>query len=148
MDPAAPGPCQCPGGVVSPELEWSGNVRQLERAIERARERAVLRHPEATLLTPEHLEARDLGQTPAAPVASSAPEVPSAPEALGTAWQRLHAERAKLDEREQGILRKALAEQAGVVAHAARELGIARTTLSHRLEALGIRAARRAEPTK
>jgi DNA-binding NtrC family response regulator len=38
--------------LVSPALDWSGNVRQLERAIERARERAVARDPEATMLTP------------------------------------------------------------------------------------------------
>jgi transcriptional regulator with GAF, ATPase, and Fis domain len=131
--------------LVSPVLEWSGNVRQLERAIERARDRAALRDPEATLLTPEHFEARDLGQSPAAPVV---PLASSGQEPLGVAWQALQAERAKLDEREQDILRKALADSSGVVAQAARELGIARTTLAHRIEALGIRTARRSDPVK
>jgi transcriptional regulator with GAF, ATPase, and Fis domain len=134
--------------LVSPAIDWSGNVRQLERAIERARERAVLRDPEATLLTPEHLEARDLGQTPATSLATSATSETDAPEPLGVAWQRLQAERGNLDEREQSMLRKALAESGGVVAQAARELGIARTTLSHRIDALGIRASRRSEPAK
>jgi transcriptional regulator with GAF, ATPase, and Fis domain len=127
--------------LVSPALEWSGNVRQLERAIERARERAIARDPEATVLTPEHLEARDMDHVSltAAAAKGSVPPVDS----LGTSWQRLQAERAKLDEREQSVLREALAKSGGVVAQAARELGIARTTLSSRIDALGIRAPRR-----
>jgi transcriptional regulator with GAF, ATPase, and Fis domain len=60
----------------------------------------------------------------------------------------LQAERDALDEREQSMLRKALADSGGVVAQAARELGIARTTLSHRIDALGIRAPRRSDPAK
>jgi transcriptional regulator with GAF, ATPase, and Fis domain len=126
--------------LVSPALDWSGNVRQLERAIERARERAIARDPEATLLTPEHLEARDVDHT-ALDVAAGAS--PSIPEPLGVAWQKLQAERGRLDEREQGVLRQALTQSGGVVAYAARELGIARTTLSSRIAALGIRAPRR-----
>jgi transcriptional regulator with GAF, ATPase, and Fis domain len=125
--------------LVSPALDWSGNVRQLERAIERARERAVARDPEAAILTPEHLEARDVDHA-SLDGASGAP--PAALEPLGTSWQKLQGERAKLDEREQGMLRQALAQSGGVVAQAARELGIARTTLSSRIDALGIRTRR------
>jgi len=131
--------------LLSPALEWSGNVRQLERVIERARERAVLRDPEATSLTPEHLEARDLGQArPEAP--RSGPSEP--PVGLGVVWQRLQAERASIDEREEGVLRQALAQSGGVVAQAARELGIARTTLSSRIDVLGVRGVRRSDPVK
>jgi transcriptional regulator with GAF, ATPase, and Fis domain len=130
--------------LLSPVLEWSGNVRQLESVIARARERAVVRDPEATMLTPEHLEARDLGQSPARDTAASAQA--ESPEPLGVAWQRLQADRGKLDEREQAVLRQALTQSGGVVAHAARELGIARTTLAHRIDALEMRPPRR-EPT-
>ena len=130
--------------LVSGGLDWSGNVRQLERAIERARERAVQRDPEATTLTPEHLEARDIGQQPLEP-----PHVEvEGTAALGATWQRLQAERTKIDEREQALLKEALAQSGGVVAHAARELGIARTTLSSRIDALGVRPPRRSEPAK
>src|SRR5258708_38408755 len=122
--------------MVSPSLEWFGNVRQLERAVERARDRAVSRDLESTILTPEHFETRDLDNRPL-------DEGPAAPDELGAAWQRLQGERTKLDEREQGVLRDALKKAGGVVAHAARDLGIARTTLSSRLEALGIRSPRR-----
>jgi transcriptional regulator with GAF, ATPase, and Fis domain len=122
--------------LVSPTLEWSGNVRQLERAVERARERALSRDAEATVLTPEHLESRDVDHASidaAQGTTSSPPD-----EALGTAWQKLQAERSRIDEREQSVLKQALAQSGGVVAHAARELGIARTTLSSRIDALGV----------
>jgi transcriptional regulator with GAF, ATPase, and Fis domain len=131
--------------LVSPGFDWSGNVRQLERAIERARDRAVHRDADATLLTPEHLEARDLGQVPIASLASSEPAAGDAP---SVTWQKLQAERTRIDEREQALLRKALADANGVVAQAARDLGIARTTLAHRLDALGIRAPKRSEEPK
>jgi len=131
--------------LVSPGLDWSGNVRQLERAIERARDRAVHRDADATLLTPEHLEARDLGQVPVTALASAEPVASDAP---SVTWQKLQAERTRIDEREQALLRKALTEANGVVAQAARDLGIARTTLSHRLDALGIRAPKRSEEPK
>jgi transcriptional regulator with GAF, ATPase, and Fis domain len=124
--------------LVSPTLEWSGNVRQLERAIERARERALFRDPEATVLTPEHLEPRDIDHARLDTMAADPADEARPP--LGVTWQRLQSERAKLDEREQSLLREALAESGGVVAKAARELGIARTTLSSRIDVLGIRA--------
>jgi transcriptional regulator with GAF, ATPase, and Fis domain len=126
--------------LVSPTVVWSGNVRQLERVITRARERALARDPEANVLVPEHLDARDLdGVDPAAAPASGAPpDVEEAPPSA-SAWQRLQTERSRLDEREIDVLRATLARHNGVVAYAARELGIARTTLASRLDALGIR---------
>jgi len=127
--------------LVSPALDWPGNVRQLERTVERARERAVARDPGATVLTPEHVELRDAVH--ASPDASG-PRL--AMETLATTWQKLQAERAQLDTLEQGILRHALARCGGVVAHAARELGIARTTLSSRIEALRMRSPPRDPP--
>jgi transcriptional regulator with GAF, ATPase, and Fis domain len=127
--------------LLSSSIGWSGNVRQLERVVLRARERALLRDPAATELVPEHFEARDLdGVSPSDESTSSTPptvadeEVPS-PEA----WQRLQQRRGQIDEAEQAMVRRALAEANGVVAQAARKLGIARTTLSSRLDLLGLR---------
>jgi transcriptional regulator with GAF, ATPase, and Fis domain len=127
--------------LVSSALEWSGNVRQLERAVERARQRAVARDPEATTLTPEHLEPRDVGQA-SIDHAQGAPST-AAEEPVGVAWQKLQSERAHLDEREQAMLKQALTQAGGVVAQAARELGIARTTLSSRMDVLGLREPKR-----
>jgi transcriptional regulator with GAF, ATPase, and Fis domain len=94
------------------------------------------------VLTPEHLEARDVDHVSLS-AAEARGSAPPPAESLGVSWQRLQAERAKLDEREQGVLREALAKSGGVVAQAARELGIARTTLSSRIDALGIRTPKR-----
>jgi sigma-54 specific flagellar transcriptional regulator A len=120
--------------LVSPTIEWPGNVRQLEHVMLRARERALLRDPEAVTLAAEHVEDRDLGVSVQAGALVEPDASPSA------AWQRLQAERARIDEAELAVIRQALARASGVVAHAARELGVARTTLSSRLDALGIRA--------
>ncbi len=122
--------------LVSPDIGWSGNVRQLEHAIERARERALVRDGEATELLPEHFAPRDIDGA----AIESAPAAPGQP--LSARWQRVHADRATLEELEKDVLRQALGEAGGVVAYAARSLGIARTTLASRLEALGLRAAK------
>ncbi len=125
--------------LLSPTIPWSGNVRQLERVVARARERALSRDPAATALVPEHLDARDLEAAPT-PDATS----PAAPDAsLASAWERLQAQRDQLGTREHEMIREALARSGGVVSHAARELGMARTTLSSRIEVLGIRSTRR-----
>jgi transcriptional regulator with GAF, ATPase, and Fis domain len=128
--------------LLSPSLEWAGNVRQLERVVLRARERALLRDPEATELVPEHFEARDLdGVSPSDASVISGHGTPKADEAPASTWQRLQGDRARIDEAEQAVVRRAMAEANGVVAQAARSLGIARTTLSSRLEMLGMRRA-------
>jgi len=124
--------------LMSPTIQWPGNVRQLEHAVERARQRAVSRDPESCVLGPEHMEARDLGATAldASPAEGSA-------RPHGATWQELQAERARIDEREIQVIREALKDAGGVVARAATSLGIARTTLSGRIAALGIRSGRR-----
>jgi len=125
--------------LVSPHLEWPGNVRQLEHVIHYGRDRALTMDPGAVELRPEHVVLRDLNapsRRPSAPPRASA----GATGALTDRWQQMLAERATLEALEQQLLRDALAAAGGVVAHAARALGVARTTLASRLEALGIRA--------
>ncbi len=124
--------------LVSPAFDWSGNVRQLERAVERARERALTRDPAATALGPEHFEARDLG---AASIDGNEAREREGP--IDGVWQALQCERAKIDEREQDVIQQALRLSGGVVAQAARALGIARTTLASRIDALEIRPPRK-----
>jgi transcriptional regulator with GAF, ATPase, and Fis domain len=124
--------------LISPTLEWSGNVRQLERVVLRARERAILRDAEATNLVPEHFEARDLdGVSPTDPAINGSDA--EARESLNAAWQRLQGDRSRIDEAEETVIRRALDESSGVISQAARSLGIARTTLASRLDMLGIR---------
>ncbi|MFO0740385.1 MAG: sigma 54-interacting transcriptional regulator [Labilithrix sp.] len=122
--------------LVSTSLTWSGNVRQLERIVMRARDRALSRDPEATSLLVEHFDLRELGATAETmPVTERSESV-----TVASRWQRLQSERARIDEAEKDLLREALDGAKGVVAATARELGIARTTLSSRLDALGLRA--------
>ncbi len=125
--------------LASPALEWRGNVRELERSIERARDRALAADPGAGVLHPQHLDPIDLA---GAPPRGGAALADRGPADLGAQWKALQSERAELDRREQGLLRAALTAAGGVVAHAARGLGVARTTLSSRLEALGVRPRR------
>jgi DNA-binding NtrC family response regulator len=127
--------------LVSSTFDWPGNVRQLERAVERAWERALARDPATPVLSPEHFEARDLGATSLEGRASRGPTGP-----LDAAWQALQGERAKIEERERDVIQQALRVSGGVVAQAARELGIARTTLASRVEALGMRPQRGGRP--
>jgi len=136
--------------LTSNTMTWSGNVRQLERVIMRARERALIRDPEATVLVPEHLDARELdGVEPTqAAMAAAAGGAPGSPatsgneppeEAPAVLWQKLQAARSHIDEREVDVIRAALTRNNGVVAHAARDLGVARTTLASRIDALGLK---------
>jgi transcriptional regulator with GAF, ATPase, and Fis domain len=119
--------------LVAAEHPWSGNVRQLERAVMRARDRANTRDAEAKVLLVEHFDARDFGGSPV---------VPPSPETIGARWQRLQNERERVDEAEKDLLREALTESGGVVTRMARELGIARTTIASRLTTLGVRGSK------
>jgi len=135
--------------LVSGDLPWPGNVRQLEAVIGRARERALLRDPEGRTLTPEHVEPRDLGcarldvPPPRAGRDAPAPLPAGAPlelGALGDGFARLQREREALDGLEKRIIEAALERTGGVAAAAARELGVGRTSLISRMDTLGIAA--------
>jgi transcriptional regulator with GAF, ATPase, and Fis domain len=119
--------------------DWTGNVRELEWVIRRARDRAVMRDPAAN-----EVRAVDLGQlapeegTEGAALAGRLAPPPD--ESPSAAWTRLQELKADLEKHEAELLRDALRRHAGVVAHAAKELGIARTTLAGRAQALGLAA--------
>jgi DNA-binding NtrC family response regulator len=102
----------------------------------------VARDPEASVLTPEHLESRDVDHA-AIEQAQAQAATPESSDPIGVAWQKLQAERGRLDEMEKTMLRKALDASGGVVAQVARDVGIARTTLSSRMDALGLREPKR-----
>lgn len=146
LDPARPLSLSVPLRrlLASDALPWPGNVRQLELAVRRARERA--RADGATTLTVSHFEPRDLGVArvdvprprtdagTAAIVASFEIE----PDELGDSWARLSREREALDEIERRLIETALVRAAGNVAEVARELGVGRTSLLSRMETLGV----------
>lgn len=121
--------------LVSPELQWRGNVRQLESAVERARERALAENPNAETLEARHFGRRELGVAGQAPPAggteSRERELDLAD--LGGSWQLLQSSREGLLADEKRVLEAAMSKHGGVVARAARELGMSRTSLVSRL---------------
>lgn len=131
--------------LTRPEFTLPGNVRQLESAVRRARERALSEDVTATMIDVRHFSARELGAandvsaTPAPPPAAPpAAAGPANETELGERWSTLQRARHDLDERERQLLRSALDAEGGVVAHLARSLGIPRTSLSSKLESLGV----------
>jgi len=118
--------------LASPEHDWPGNVRQLQQVIAQAHDRALTQ--KATHLAAEHLRGRPGGLREEGPPPSAASD--GGP--LLARWAQLQEARATLDQSERALVRDALAKSGGVVAQAARELGVARTTLASKLAALGI----------
>jgi transcriptional regulator with GAF, ATPase, and Fis domain len=119
--------------LASSDYDWPGNVRELEWTMRRARDHAVVRDPAATVI-----ELGDLGELTSAADSVRAPQKPALEGSPAEVWTRLQETKATLEAREVELLREALARHGNVVAHAAKELGIARTTLAGRVEALGL----------
>jgi Nif-specific regulatory protein len=98
---------------------WPGNVRQLKNEIERA----------AILCDGGAVELDDLG--------GGAPR-PSAGADLAASWLKVQDDRLTLDDSERRLIEAALSKHGGVIARAARELGVPRTGLISRIQTLGI----------
>ena len=129
--------------LVSPELAWEGNIRELEGVLQLARDRALAENPENILLRDEHIRARDLGreriEVPEPGTYVPTPVVKEfqvEADELDDSWARLQRERAALDEVETRIIGMALRRHHGVVAHAAKELNVSRTSLLSRMATL------------
>lgn len=127
-----------------PDWAFSGNVRQLEAATRRARDRA-LTEGSAAIVEARHFSARDLSglgpawEPPTVTTPAPAPSIAAprtAPHAATLA--DLDEQRRALELRERDLVVAALERSGGVIAHAAKELRVARTTLASRLDALGI----------
>ncbi|MCE9580619.1 MAG: sigma 54-interacting transcriptional regulator [Deltaproteobacteria bacterium] len=123
--------------LLSPTLAWSGNLRQLEATVMRARLRALARDRDARVLELAHVEL-----TPGPPSAAIAPRspppaiAPVAATGVASSYAQLVADRAEIDRRERELLNQTLAQHDGVVARAAQELGIPRTSMISRLHTL------------
>ena len=125
--------------LTASENLWPGNIRQLERTIGRARDRAHTRDPSVDTLGPEHLHPDDVERLAARVTpAASTRDVAVGDADVREAYRRVQDERARVDALEQRVLQEAVDKHGGVVAHAARALGVARSTLISRMEALGV----------
>jgi DNA-binding NtrC family response regulator len=118
--------------LVGGTVEWSGNVRELEAAVLRGRERALAKDPNCTELRPEHMR---LSALPSASTSSSSPSSGQAQDSsrpLRARWKDLETQ--IIDERLK-LANEALAKHGDNAAAAADELGIPRTTLRSFLQA-------------
>ncbi len=110
---------------------WPGNIRELEWVVHRARDRAVLRDPNASELCE-----RDLDDLATGNAAGEEDVLDLKSGSAAEAWSRIQRVKERLEEREREFLREVLDRHGGVVAQAAKELGIARTTLASRGDVL------------
>jgi two-component system response regulator HupR/HoxA len=121
------------------DLDWPGNVRQLERLVQRAYDRARIEGAEGNVIDLVHLDPRDYGRTSTASTAPAGPAPPTVER-----WRAFVSERELLETTERDLLRALLAEHDGNVSKVARAVELPRSTLVSRLETLGIDARKRA----
>lgn len=124
--------------LVSPQSEWAGNIRELEAALERARNRA-----RATGSTEGVIEARHLDLTGDRIIGESKPPSVRPSDAswmsvVEERWQELSSQRQDLDSLEKAIIEDTLAACGGIVARTARVLSVPRTGLISRMATLQI----------
>jgi transcriptional regulator with GAF, ATPase, and Fis domain len=115
--------------LLASDLGWAGNLRQLELATRRARDRALAADRQTRQLDVEHFAG--IGGTASAATARA--------NDLPTAWLALATERTRLDDQERELLKRALDKHRGVLARVAAELGVARSSLQSRMQTLGIK---------
>ena len=106
---------------------WPGNVRELENVVERAMILAT-----SDVLTPADLDFGRRQAVPVAVVAAPAGPVGSTPFDGGRSLYK------RLSEQERGEIVAAVEHAAGNIAHAARSLGINRSTLYYRMRKHGL----------
>jgi transcriptional regulator with GAF, ATPase, and Fis domain len=126
----------------SPNLEWAGNVRQLEGVLRRARDRALASGLVGGELHVDHFA--DLERQ----VELERSLIPSEPPLVATtidvnspvesAWTQLVAQRNDLDKVERDLITRAIEEARGNLSQAARTLGISRTSMLSRMNTLGV----------
>lgn len=123
--------------ITSSKLEWTGNIRELESVLERARNRARVAEGDDPIIQAHHL---DLGVAPptAAPATNVDATNPQTREQLAARLQRLNDQRSELDGVEKGVIEDALRTYRGIVAHTAKALAVPRTGLISRMATLDV----------
>jgi len=132
--------------LLSAQIEWAGNIRELEGVMGRARDqaRAEAAGGEVSRIDAHHLHLRTTTGF-LVPVSAEPELLPSAETSssgsdatLRLGWERMVAERDKLLSREQELIESSLTKYRGVISHAAKELGVSRTSLMSRMDTLGV----------
>ncbi|MCA9574649.1 MAG: sigma-54-dependent Fis family transcriptional regulator [Myxococcales bacterium] len=126
---------QAKAALMSTELEWEGNIRELEGLLQRAVHRA---RAEGDTAGTQMIQTRHLGLTMGTSPTPLPPAATSKDISLSDRWRQLELDRDALDTRERDAITAAMTKSAGVVNRAARLLGVPRTSLLSRMKRLGI----------
>lgn len=121
--------------LLSPELPWPGNIRELEAVLERGRNRARTSGSEDPVIEARHLDPGDHGANVSAPGSDGSVAVRTD---IQSRWEQLCEQRTSLDTIEKAIIEQTLEAHEGVVARAARALSVPRTGLISRMATLEI----------
>lgn len=100
--------------------DWPGNVRELKNAIETA-----FNNANSHEITMEDIPAR---------ITRTKKKLPA-----GQKAQAVHSLKETVDEFEKGIIVQALEESGGIIAAAARQLGISKQSLKYKMDKYGLR---------
>jgi two-component system response regulator AtoC len=118
--------------LTATNLRWSGNIRELEAVLERARNRVRASGSDEPVIEAQHL---DLDGGPGAATPSDADDLPTE---LPDRWKQLLEQKAELESLEREIIEDTLAACGGVVSRTARVLSVPRTSLTSRMATLEI----------
>jgi sigma-54-specific transcriptional regulator len=130
--------------LTSPDLQWAGNIRELEAVLERARNRTRVNGSGDPLIEGHNLDlggGRSTGEpTTGAPKQSpaAAPTRKAAQDAIREKWDELSGRREAVDGFEKEVIEEALEAFDGIIARAARLLSVPRTGLISRMDKLAI----------
>jgi transcriptional regulator with GAF, ATPase, and Fis domain len=134
--------------LLSPKLQWGGNIRELEAILKRARNRARAGESLDPVIEARHLDLGDMqapSETSARPTASQSSVHPGWDE-IRERWQQIGGRQDELDALERSVIEDALATCHGIVARTARMLDVPRTGLISRMGRLNIDPSRFKEP--
>jgi DNA-binding NtrC family response regulator len=123
--------------LTEPRLRWSGNIRELEAVLERARSRVRANGSKDPVIEARHLDLEGFAPGPSAKAAAES-AADSVPAELPDRWSELLAQKTDLEALEREIIEDTLAACGGVVSRTARVLSVPRTSLSSRMMTLGI----------
>ncbi|MGB5351933.1 MAG: sigma 54-interacting transcriptional regulator, partial [Polyangiales bacterium] len=128
--------------LLSPGLQWAGNIRELEAVLKRARNRSRASGATDAVIEAQHL---DLGEGRAQVESSPAAVRPTSNaghDEIRNRWQSLAGRQQELDAAERAVIEEALLVCHGIVARTARMLDVPRTGLISRMGRLDIDPAR------
>lgn len=129
--------------ITSSQLQWAGNVRELEAVMERARNRVRASGSTQSLIQGSHLDLKDVQarrtRDPEGAQQPSPPEFDSGTQdAIRNKWEELSSRKATVDAHEKDTIEEALTVCDGKIARAARLLSVPRTGLISRITKLEI----------